>query len=34
VLVAGAIDLSHAAGADLFDDAVVAQLAADEECLV
>jgi hypothetical protein len=29
VLVAGAIDISHTTGADLFDDAVVAQLKAD-----
>jgi hypothetical protein len=33
VLVAGAIDFSHAAGADLFDDAVVAQLETDEQIL-
>ena len=29
VLVAGAIDISHATGADLFDDTVVAQFKAD-----
>jgi hypothetical protein len=32
-LVAGAKDLSHAASADLLDDAVVAQLVANEQIL-
>jgi hypothetical protein len=34
VLVAGAIDFTHPASADLFGDAVVAQLTADEGTLV
>jgi hypothetical protein len=31
VHIAGAIDFSHAAGPNLLDDAVVAQLEADEQ---